>query len=230
MKIVILSDCHIGSPEANVTKLNYFLSTIECDKLILAGDMFDLWDSSSENIKLKHQDTLKILKEIITRGIKVEYLLGNHDEDYVKYPVIELQIVPTIDFLLPNGKHVKVIHGHEFDFIYKHHYHLYKTSAWVNKIMAKFIGVSFKSLSGKMTCTNLKNNDYSRTVEKIHANARNELNKKADVLIMGHTHAPEHKFNDDLIEFWNSGDWKVHNSYIVIEDNAINLYFYHDNL
>ena len=40
---VILSDVHIGSEHAKVKELTSFLKNVDCDKLILNGDILDGW-------------------------------------------------------------------------------------------------------------------------------------------------------------------------------------------
>ena len=225
MRTVVLSDCHIGSPEANVAQLNRFLLTLECDKLMLAGDFFDLWDMSADKIRRQYAGTLDLVKKLLNKGTAIEYLLGNHDEDYLKTPVMapdELPVVAEIKFTVPDGRRITIVHGHEFDFVYRKHHFLYKALAWANRTSAKITGLSLKSL-GRRTCTDLEGAEYGKAIERIHGDARKAHAGKADVLIMGHTHSPEHLSNEGLVEFYNTGDWKIHNSYIVIEDDRISL-------
>lgn len=228
MRTVVLSDCHIGSPEANVAQLNRFLLSLECDRLILAGDMFDLWDATDDDIRRTHPGTLDILRKLKAKGVKIEYLLGNHDETYLKTPVMsadDLPVVNKIEFSLDDGRKVSIIHGHEYDYVYQKHKLLYKLLAWANRTSAKIIGLSMKSLEKKKTCTDLSGTEYSDTVQKIHADARKAAAKAgANIIIMGHTHAPQKiAAAVGLAEFYNSGDWKVHNSYVSIDGDKIGV-------
>jgi UDP-2,3-diacylglucosamine pyrophosphatase LpxH len=228
MRTVILSDCHIGSPEAHVGRVNRFLFSLECDKLILAGDFWDLWDMSTDDLKRTNDSTIRQLKKLMQHGTKIEYILGNHDENYLKSPVMpldEIVVVKNWNITTPNGKKIAIIHGHDFDKIYTNWYWVQRSLAWLNGVFKKTIGVGFHDLQ-KKTCTGLKGKDYWQTVHDIHKQARKHYQKLGfDALIMGHTHAPMHIKKNELPEFINAGDWKVHDSYVVIEDDNISLRF-----
>lgn len=229
MRTVILSDCHIGSPEANVAHLNRFLLTLECDRLILAGDIFDLWDMSAEEIKRIYFPTIEKLRRMSAK-MKIEYLLGNHDEGYLDNPLIPLTEIPVIKeckFSLPDGRVVGVVHGDEYDHMYKKHYWLYRVSAWLNGLSSKVLNFSWKDTYGKQTCTSLSGVDYSKAVDKVHNAARKDMAKKGyDIVVMGHTHAPIHCFKRaNFAELYNTGDWKKNDSYVLIDENSINIMF-----
>lgn len=42
-RTVILSDIHLGTTHSKVNQVNHFLSSINCDRLILNGDIIDGW-------------------------------------------------------------------------------------------------------------------------------------------------------------------------------------------
>lgn len=227
MKTVILSDCHIGSEEANYRDVNRFLRHLICDRLILAGDFFDLWDMSVPDIRRRFADTMSLLRQLVVGGTHVDYIMGNHDEDYLKKPVMATDLlVPMIsaDLELDDGRKVAVIHGHEFDPIFKKCYTLSRVLAWINRTARKVLGLSAKSFK-KKTCTDLRGQKYSDTVDKIHKSAQEAYQKLGyDVLVMGHTHAPTFRIRRGLtIDFYNAGDWKWSNTYVEIEGNNIEL-------
>lgn len=228
MKTIILSDCHIGSPEANVSKLNKFLTSVECDRLIFAGDFWDLWDKSVDDIRKDHAVTMDILRKLAAKGVKMEYLIGNHDESYLKNPVMPLTELPVISKFeenLPDGRKIAIIHGHEYDFIYKNYYWFYRALDFINTLAKKTVGISNVDFGKRKTVTNLTGKEYSDTILKIHNNARKAYKKRGfNYLIMGHTHAPMNiEDSNKLCGFCNSGDWKIHNSYAVIDGSTINL-------
>jgi UDP-2,3-diacylglucosamine pyrophosphatase LpxH len=227
MRVVILSDCHVGSPEANIGALNKFLSCVQCDKLVLAGDFFDLWDMSAGDIRDRHAKTIGLVKKIIERGVLVEYLLGNHDDDYLDHPVMgpELPVVKAVEFYTHSGKKVRVVHGDKYDHVYQRHRLLYKMLAWANKVSKKVLGLSFEDLSHK-TCTSLPRGEYDEAVRKIHEAARKK-SKGFDILVMGHTHSPIHsKAAGELPEFLNAGDWKVNDTYVLVDGDSVSLEHY----
>ena len=42
-RTVVLSDIHLGTSHSKVSQVNDFLSSINCDRLILNGDIIDGW-------------------------------------------------------------------------------------------------------------------------------------------------------------------------------------------
>lgn len=223
---MIVSDCHLGSPQANIPKINGFLGAIECDRIVFAGDLFDLWFASPDNIRRNHAETLALIRKMGQRGVDIKYLLGNHDEDYAKKPVMsasELPVVTTVEFSIPSGKRIAVIHGHEFDRIAKKHPILYYASFWVDNLSAKLLGISSKTFreSGPL---DLDDSHYSDAAQEMHADARRFFSNKAiDVIIMGHTHSPAIIPRGRFVELYDAGDWKTHDSYVDIQDDNISV-------
>ena len=85
MKIICISDIHqklqIDKEEKEKLKRLYsFLDEIKTwnlDKLIIAGDLFDVWYEYKTVIPKPYFTTLTKLKSISNRGIKIIYLAGN---------------------------------------------------------------------------------------------------------------------------------------------------------
>ena len=40
-KTVVISDVHLGSPHSKVREVSEFLSAVDCDRLIMNGDIID---------------------------------------------------------------------------------------------------------------------------------------------------------------------------------------------
>lgn len=224
MKTIILSDCHIGSPESNYRDVNRFLKDLDCSHLILAGDTWDLWDMSAGDIRDRHDDTVRLLKRLMDGGTKITTILGNHDEDYNDDPILGDEAVDSVELVLPNGKIYAVIHGQDFDPIYKKYNWLHRLLWCTNRFIKKLTGISLKSFM--RSCTELREIDdqeYSGLVNDIHKHARKYYsNRGYDGLIMGHTHAPDHR-EGVKIDFWNSGDWKWSNTYVTIDGNDVKI-------
>lgn len=88
MASLIISDTHFGlgsstlhSPE-KVDQLMREIShsRYSCDEVVLLGDIFDFWRSSPERAI---RDALPFLKRLSRDGIKVRYVVGNHDHHLV---------------------------------------------------------------------------------------------------------------------------------------------------
>lgn len=84
---IIISDTHLGKGAASAECLLEFLQHVECDRLILAGDILEGWGLKSKRRKAfpeMHARCLDAINAIAARGVEVFYLRGNHDEDLAK--------------------------------------------------------------------------------------------------------------------------------------------------
>jgi UDP-2,3-diacylglucosamine pyrophosphatase LpxH len=228
-RTIILSDCHIGSSEANVAALNKFLLSVECERLVLAGDFFDLWDMDAEDIKHQYASTFKVLRNLLSKETRIDYVIGNHDDTYRKTPLFKpedgVNIVDKLEMTTPSGYRIAVFHGHEFDHVYNKHEWLYKLLAFANRIGSK-IGMNYKKIK-KQTCTDLKEQAYGDAVREIHDAAKKKAAKGGfDAVIIGHTHSPTHQPGKEGVpEFLNAGDWKMHNTYVELEGDKLSLHW-----
>jgi UDP-2,3-diacylglucosamine pyrophosphatase LpxH len=234
MRTVVISDAHLGSKESNYRELNRFLLRLDCDRLILAGDFWDLWEMEPKELREQYADTILHLRNLTKRGIQVEMLLGNHEEDYLDDPVVPLSVVPVRDSIAirtPGGRSVAVVHGDQYDRIFTKFYWFYRALCWGNDACRKTIGVSLKTFK-KKSCTSLEGHEYWDVVEDIHERVRDAYWKFGyDAVVMGHTHCPDYKKQEKgrKIEFLNAGDWKFNNTYVEIEDDLLSLKQFGEN-
>ena len=82
MKRVVISDLHIGSKYSKEEKLIEFLQSLECDELILAGDIIDFIKVPSFT---EHSGALFKLLDNFEN--KIIYIIGNHDISFKKFNV-----------------------------------------------------------------------------------------------------------------------------------------------
>ena len=50
-KTVVISDVHLGAPHSKVREVSEFLSAVDCDRLIMNGDIIDGWQLKNSNDK-----------------------------------------------------------------------------------------------------------------------------------------------------------------------------------
>jgi UDP-2,3-diacylglucosamine pyrophosphatase LpxH len=226
MRTVILTDGHVGSKESNYRDVKKFLYSLECDELVLGGDFWDLWDMSAKRLRSRHGDVITMLERVRSRGAKITYVVGNHDEDYPKTPVMadDRIIVVIGSYSLPgHARRITLIHGHEFDPVYQDYYWVSRMLAWVNKMSVSTIGVGSKTFM-RRTCTDrIDEDDFPDIIRCIHQSAMRAYDGKCDCLIMGHTHSPIHLSNESGMEFVNSGDWKWSNTWVDVVDGVVTL-------
>ena len=79
MKRVVISDLHIGSTHCREEELVRFIETLECDELILAGDIIDFIKVPSFTSK-----TAQLLT-YLSRFQSVIYIIGNHDHSLANF-------------------------------------------------------------------------------------------------------------------------------------------------
>ncbi|MCP4366433.1 MAG: hypothetical protein GY800_14220 [Planctomycetes bacterium] len=86
-KAVVFPDIHIGWEESNVDQLLASWDGIVNDngvkEVIFLGDVFDLW-RDKELIGSHHGEFLGKLSELNGKGVKISYVVGNHDYQLVK--------------------------------------------------------------------------------------------------------------------------------------------------
>lgn len=94
------SDVHLGlySRKENLERedlLLRFLKAIEkdCETLIIVGDLFDYWFEYKFVVPKYFYRVLTVLKELRLKGIKIEYLMGNHDFGHKTFFREELDII-----------------------------------------------------------------------------------------------------------------------------------------
>jgi UDP-2,3-diacylglucosamine hydrolase len=86
MALYIFSDAHLGSgsKELEATKVARIAELFELvkadgDRLVILGDLFDFWFEYKHAIPKEHTDILFMLRDLVRRGIAVDYVSGNHD-------------------------------------------------------------------------------------------------------------------------------------------------------
>jgi UDP-2,3-diacylglucosamine pyrophosphatase LpxH len=215
MKRVIISDLHIGSKYANEAALVNFLSSLDCDELILAGDIIDFLKVPSFTEK-----SHAIFELINHFDQKLVYIVGNHDASFrglVGKSAFGVQFVDKYEFVDGRRKY-RVEHGDKYD-----------TGIAKYRFAMKIISV-FQDYLERWLNIDLATRWHSMAIKKRKLRRIWDItqwNDDADVFIMGHIHTPEVLIwiNDDetIKTYANTGDWVEHQTYIVIEDDVIRL-------
>ena len=117
-KSVFISDLHLGSRGCNASELNKFLSEIECEHLILVGDIIDGWRLTKKWYWPKSHS--KIVSKIIriAKKTKVTYITGNHDEflrTIKNIKIGSIEVLNRCEHIGIDGKRYLVCHGDMFD-------------------------------------------------------------------------------------------------------------------
>ena len=81
-RTVVLSDVHLGTAECHADEVNHFLRHVQCERLILNGDIIDGWSLMRKGgWQNRHTRFVRlVLKHMEKRDTEVIYLRGNHDD------------------------------------------------------------------------------------------------------------------------------------------------------
>ena len=117
LEIVVISDIHLGTYGCHAEELNQYLKSINPKKIILLGDIFDLYLFDQKFFKGPQIEFLRIILGMINAGVDVYYLTGNHDEFLRGFEEFNLQNFHKLDKLVLEigGKRYWFFHGDIFD-------------------------------------------------------------------------------------------------------------------
>lgn len=217
---IVISDVHLGSEHSKAEELTRFLKTVDCDKLILNGDIIDGWKLQRNPFgkwKKSYTDLIKVIMKMMeNHHTQVIYIRGNHDDFLDKLVPLALpNIVIVSDHIhISHGKHYYVTHGDVFDTITSNMIWLAKLGdygytflLWLNKILNKYrrrSGKPYYSFSQKIK-HKVKSavsyiSDFEKELSQIAAT------RHFDGIICGHIHQPANCRHGN-IHYLNSGDW-----------------------
>ncbi|MEJ2052428.1 MAG: UDP-2,3-diacylglucosamine diphosphatase [Calditrichaceae bacterium] len=237
--ILVLSDIHLGTYGCKADQLHQYLKSISPKRIILNGDIIDMWQFKKRYWPNSHTKVLKHLFKWMSKGIPVDYITGNHDEALRRYAGFKLGSFNLVNkkVLRLNGKKAWIFHGDVFDVTMKFSPWLAKlgavgydllilTNNFINRFSMLF-GKERISLSKKVK-DNVKHAvKYIGRFEDtaIEIAAKNNY----DFVICGHIHKPEiRKFytrNGD-VTYLNSGDWIENLSALEYANGEWSIYTY----
>ena len=222
--VVVLSDVHLGTYGCRAKELLIYLKSISPSILILNGDIIDAWQLSKHYFPASHMAVIREILYLMSKGTRVFYITGNHDEVLRRYADIEVGNFTLTDKLVLeiDNKMTWIFHGDVFD----------NTTKGSAKTLAKLgsSGYALLILMNRLTNSLLQlfgreRVSFSRTimesvnkaVKKINdfenTAAEIAINKKYDYVICGHIHQPQVKevcTKDGSVTYLNSGDWIEH--------------------
>lgn len=222
IEILVLSDIHLGTYGCHAKELLHYLKSIKPKTVILNGDIIDIWQFSKRYWPKSHMKVVKLIMEWMSKGTRIWYVTGNHDEMLRKFAGFKMgsfRIVNKVVLDLDDGKKAWFFHGDVFDVTMQHSKWLarmgaigYDSLILINRI-ANFISEKvFRK--GKLSFSKkIKNsvksavkfiNDFEQTAADI------AISNGYDFVICGHIHQPEIKTietEQGKVVYLNSGDW-----------------------
>jgi UDP-2,3-diacylglucosamine pyrophosphatase LpxH len=237
--IVVISDVHLGTYGCHAKELLNYLKSIKPKQVVLNGDIVDIWQFSKRYWPKSHMKVVKLLLDWISKGIKVHYITGNHDEMLRRFVGFRLGSFSIENKIVLNlhGRKAWMFHGDVFDVTMQH-------SLWIAKLGAvgydflillnRVINYLFKKMGkGPISMSKrIKNGvksaikfigDFERTAADI------AIEKEFDYVVCGHIHQPQMrniKTAKGEVMYLNSGDWVENLTALEYHNGKWELYHY----
>lgn len=240
--IVVLSDLHLGTYGCHAPELLRYLKSIDPGKLILNGDIIDMWQFSTRYWPKSHMQVIKHITSLMTRNTKVIYLTGNHDEMLRKFSGFRLGSFHIENKLLLkiNSKRAWIFHGDVFDVTMKHARWLAKLGAvgydslihintFVNFVLRKF-GRDKISLSKRIKDSVKSAVQFIDNFELTAAGIA--IDNGYNYVVCGHIHKPAMKTittDKGSVVYLNSGDWIENLTALECQSGTWSVYNYRED-
>lgn len=244
IELAVISDVHLGTYGCHADELITYLNSIQPKKLILNGDIIDIWQFSKRYFPPSH---LKVLRKIIgmaSKGTEVYYITGNHDEMLRKFSDTSMGNFKIMNKLVLNldGKKAWIFHGDVFDVSIQNAKWLAKLggygydlliliNSFLNWCLAK-MGREKYSLSKKIKNSVKGAVKYINNFEKTAAELA--IENEYDYVVCGHIHQPKKEIYENKhgsCTYLNSGDWVENLTALEYSFKRWRIYHYnHDRL
>lgn len=240
--LVVISDVHLGTYGCHAKELLRYLKTIKPKKVILNGDIIDIWQFNKRYWPKSHMQVIKHIAGWIANDVKVYYVTGNHDEmlrKFVGFKLGSFKIVNKV-VLKINGEKAWFFHGDVFDVTMQHSKWLARLGAvgydtlilinrFVNFMMEKFgrgkISLSKKVKNGVKSAVAFINN-FEQTAADI------AIEKEYAYVVCGHIHEPVIKVYENKqgsTVYLNSGDWVENLTALEYDAGGWRIYKFHED-
>jgi len=237
LDICVISDLHLGTFGCHAKELNEYLKSIEPKRLVLNGDIIDIWNFRKRYFPKSHLKVVRTLLKMAANGVQIDYLTGNHDEALRRFVGFDLGNIKLSNKLIidQDEKQIWIFHGDVFDisiqqakFIAKLGGWGYDLLIWINRIINLYLekrGKEKYSLSKRIKDSVKKAVKFIADFEDVAAELA--IEKGYDYVICGHIHQPQIrkvKRGKQSTVYMNSGDWVENLSALEYSNGKWSLY------
>jgi len=219
--VVVMSDLHLGTYGCHATEIVNYLKNISPSILVLNGDVIDGWQFNKRYFPVSHMQVIKEIISLLSKGTRVIYITGNHDEMLRRYSDLQIGNFQLTDKMVMeiNGKMTWIFHGDVFDattkgsakLLAKLGGHGYDLLILINGCINRFLKAMGRE---KMSFSKKVKNGVKKAVAWIadfeQTAAELAIEKKYDYVICGHIHQPQQReieTKNGKVIYLNSGDW-----------------------
>jgi len=228
---LFISDIHLGLESSEKEKIKEkalveFLRFAKdnCNELFILGDLFDYWFEYKRVIQKGFYKTIAGLKEVSEAGVKIHYIIGNHD--FLHRDFFTKEIGASLyekDFTITlNQKKFYLGHG---DGLVKNDtgYKILKLILR-NKFLQKLYSLIHPDLGIKIaSSSSKKSRDYTKVksygeIDGLIESAKQKIEDGFDYVLFGHSHKREFiKYKQGF--YVNLGSWLDNPCYGKFKDN-----------
>ncbi|MCK7590948.1 UDP-2,3-diacylglucosamine diphosphatase [Subsaxibacter sp. CAU 1640] len=220
VEIAVISDVHLGTYGCHAKQLLTYLNSIQPKKLILNGDIVDIWQFSKRYFPKSHLRVLKKIIDMASEGVEIIYITGNHDEMLRKFSGTVIGNISIVDkkVLEIDGKKAWFFHGDVFDVSIQNAKWLAKLGGYGYDILILLnrmvnwclegMGKEKYSLSKKIKNSVKSAVKYINDFEEVASDLA--IENGYDYVICGHIHQPKMLLKENKngkTTYLNSGDW-----------------------
>ena len=221
VRAIFVSDVHLGTSACQAEYLLDMLSSVDCERLYLVGDIIDLIAMRKRvRFPAQHQAVIARVVAMAQSGVDVVYIPGNHDALIRRFNGQIISGVKIENHLLYqslDGRRFVVSHGDEFDTLLQcspwlnwfgdiSHEFLLKINTLVNAFR-RGIGKPYWSLARSVKQRIGSAQAFIDQYENLAAYRARE--RKVDGFICGHIHHWQMRHCEDAL-YINDGDWVEH--------------------
>lgn len=220
VEIVVVSDVHLGTYGCHAKQLLTYLNSIEPKKLILNGDIVDIWQFSKRYFPKSHLKVIKKIIDMASEGVEVIYITGNHDEMLRKFTDTTIGNISIVNkkVLELDGKKAWFFHGDVFDVSIQNAKWLAKLGGYGYDLLIllnRFVNWCLERMGRERYSLSkrIKNGvksaiKYINDFEKVASDLA--IENGYDYVICGHIHQPKMTVMENRYgktTYLNSGDW-----------------------
>jgi UDP-2,3-diacylglucosamine pyrophosphatase LpxH len=220
VQVLVLSDVHLGTFGCHAKELLTYLKSIKPEKVVLNGDIIDMWQFKKWYWPESHMKVLHHLLKWAMKGVPVIYLPGNHDEVLRRFSNVQFGSLRIQDKLILelDGHKTWIFHGDVFDASIQY-------SKWIAKLggqgydMLILINralnwLSEKTGNGRISLSKQVKNSVKQAVKFVAdfetTAAELAIDQGYQTVICGHIHQPANRWVENKagrVRYLNSGDW-----------------------
>ncbi len=237
IRTLFISDIHLGTSKSNPEKLLEVFKSYEFENLIIIGDFIDLTSLKRKFYwNQNHSTVIQKILRFSRKGIKVTYILGNHDfylRGLIKEQNLNIGDIELCDemyYQTLKGEKIYICHGDQFDGFIRLHPFLYILGDWayelsfrINKFYNKIrfvLGFEYWSLSAYLKSKVKNAVSFINDFKILSLKKLDEVN--CDSIMIGHIHTPSIERNEK--NYYNTGDFCETCSFLYEDlDGKINM-------